>query len=134
RDVSRYSTRGGRASMTTRSSTPASSSSLSRAVRVPGGTEPSTWRNSLNRRAPSWEAQRIETVQRRSRRSAARRISSGSGVHLRQRMRGARLERELEHLVEAHHRVEAHLPPHVLRNVVEVGPVALPDDDVRHTA
>src|SRR5579862_2508210 len=131
RGVSTYSTRGGRVSTTRRSSTPACSSSRRRAFSVAGGTEPSTCRNSLKRTAPSYEAQRIETVQRRSRRSAARRISSGSGAHLRQRMCGRlRLEREREHLAEAHHRVERHLVTDIGGDVVEVGAVALRDDDV----
>lgn len=42
RSVSRYSTRGGRASMTFRSRTPADSSSASRLESVAGGTAPST--------------------------------------------------------------------------------------------
>src|SRR6266516_2479946 len=94
---------------------------------------PSACRNSLKRTAPSRETYRIETVHRRSSRSVTRRTCSGSGGQLRQRMRRLRLERELEHLVQAHDRMEAHLLAHVLRDVVQVGAVALREDDVRET-
>ena len=86
RAVSRYSVRGGRPSTVARSRMPACSSSVSRVVSVAGGIEPSDCMNSPNRTAPACEAQITDTVQRRSRRSAARRTSSGSGSQLRQRM------------------------------------------------
>ena len=56
RSVSTYSVRGGRASTMRRSSTPASASSSRRADSVPGGTAPSTCRNSLKRDAPARDA------------------------------------------------------------------------------
>ena len=56
RRVSRYSTAGGRVSSTRRSSTPASTSSISRAVSVAGGTGPSASRSSLKRLPPSTDA------------------------------------------------------------------------------
>jgi hypothetical protein len=46
------------------------------------------------------------------------------------RTRRCRLERDAEHLVERHHRVEGQLVADVLRNVVEIGPVPLGDDHV----
>ena len=57
----------------------------SRCARVRGGISPTACRNSLNRLAPSTEAQRIETVHRPSRRPAARRTSSGTGAQCLQR-------------------------------------------------
>jgi hypothetical protein len=45
-------------------------------------------------------------------------------------MRRVRLQRELEHLAQAHHRVEAHLVADVFGDVVEVGAVPLRDDYV----
>src|SRR5204862_240253 len=53
--VSRYSTIGGRESITARSSTPAFSRSARRWASVAGGIVPSACRNSLNRTAPSWD-------------------------------------------------------------------------------
>ena len=51
----------------------------SRVASVAGGIAPSDCENSPKRTAPSCDAQMIDTVQRRSRRSAARRTSSGIG-------------------------------------------------------
>src|SRR5918999_4998875 len=139
--VSRYSTVGGRDAITRLSRIPASSSSTSRAASVRGGIRPTAWRNSLYLTAPSWAAQRIESNQRRSRRLAAWRTSSGTGAHFRQRgtcrslgrertLSRLGLERQLEHLTERHDRMEAHLLTHVLRHVVQVGPVPLRQDHV----
>src|SRR3954471_10818605 len=88
RSVSLYSAWGGDAGTTRRSSTPAASSSRSRSVSVRAGTPSTACRNSLKRAAPSSEAQITEITQRRSRRSAAARTSSGTGRQLRQRTGG----------------------------------------------
>src|SRR5690242_72620 len=76
----------------------------------------------------------METAYRRSRRSAARRTSSGIGAAVLQRhteLHRLLLERELQDLVDPDDRVERDLVADVLGDVLEVGAVALRDDDVR---
>ena len=85
RGVSRYSTRGGRASTTSRSSRPASSRSTSRCASVPGGISPTDCRSSLNRDAP-W------TTPRGSRRSSVPRGGPPRGGPPRGRARSAYTE------------------------------------------
>src|SRR3954453_2373946 len=122
--VSWYSTRGGRVSKTCRSSTPASSKSARRAASVRGGIPSSVCLNSLKRTAPaSADAHTIASVQRLPRRSTARATSSGSGWQFlhRTEVRLGRLEREVEHFAERHHRMERHRLPHVRRDIIEVG-------------
>src|SRR5205823_3350990 len=132
--VSRYSTCGGRVGTTTRSSTPAASNSVRRWARVRGGTEPNACANWLKRRAPLWLAYSTASDQRRPRRSAARRTSSGTGGHSAQRhitgRLSGRLERQLEHLADRHDRMEGHLLADVLGYVLEVPAVAFGQDHV----
>src|SRR3954454_3603040 len=106
---------------------PARSSSRRRSDSVLGGTPVTACLNSLNLTAPELDAHRIVMAWRRSRRSAARRTSSGTGLQLRQRTvrRRLRLERQVEYLVHGHDRVERHLLADVLGDVVQVAAVAL---------
>src|SRR6185437_7071717 len=123
--VSRYSTYGGVDGTTVRDTSFASSKSRSRSVSMRGEIPSIASTNSLKRSAPLIAANRIERSQRRSRRSAARRTSSGTGGHLRQRGIERGLQREIENLVHGHDRVEAHLLADLGGDVVEVAAVAL---------
>src|ERR1035437_4135487 len=76
-----------------------------------------------------------EITRRRSSRSAARRSSSGTGAQSgglsgRLLMDFPLLQCQLQDLGYRADRMEAHLAAHVLRQVLEIGLVALREDDV----
>src|SRR6266513_5187500 len=113
-----------------RSSTPALSSSRRRSLSVRGGTPRTACRNSLNRCAPDVLAQSTEITCRRSRMSATRRTSSGTGWQLRQRNLALRLEGEVDYLADRHDRVERELLPDGLGDVIQIASVPLGHDYV----
>ena len=114
RSVRRYSTPGGLSGITMRSIRPARSRSRRREESIRGEIPTTAAPNSLKRTAPECAATTTWSSQRRSRRSAATRTSRATGSQLRQRDIAHRLERELEHLADRHHRVEAHGLAHLL--------------------
>src|SRR5438876_8472276 len=74
----------------------------------------------------------VPSVQRRSSRSAAARTSAGTGRQLRHRgdTRSLGLESQVQHLADAHDRMELHLLANLLGNLLEVGSVPLGQDDL----
>src|SRR5438552_1234199 len=126
RGVSRYSTVGGLEGITVRSTSPAASRSRRRSDSMRGEMPATASANSLKRIAPVRAAYRIDSCQRRSRRSAVWRTSSGTGVHLREmRDIACRLQGAVEDLLDGHHRVEGHLLTDLLGDLVQVAAVAL---------
>src|SRR5271165_2561827 len=108
--VRRYSTVGGEEGITVRCTRPAASRSRRRSESIRGEIPRTASANSLKRRAPVRAAYRIESCQRRSRRSAVARTSNGTGSHLREmRDIACRLQGAVEDLLDGHHRVEGHL-------------------------
>src|ERR1700676_4590712 len=131
REVSRYSTVGGLEGITVRSTSPAASRSRSRSESIRGEMPATAAANSLKRSAPVISAYRIESCQRRSRRSAVWRTSSGTGSHLGDlRDIAGGLQCAVEDLLDGHHRMEGHLLADLLGNVVQVAAVALGQDHV----
>src|ERR1039457_707237 len=127
RSVRRYSTPGGLSGITVRSMIPARSRSRSREESMRGEMPTTDAPNSLKRTAPECAATTTWSSQRRSRTSAATRTSWVTGAQLRQRDIAYRLERDLEHLPDGHHRVEADRVAHLLGNLIEIAAVALGD-------
>src|ERR1700722_9924158 len=128
--VSRYSTVGGLEGMTLRCTSPAASRSRRRSESIRGEIPATASANSLKRSAPVSAAYRIDSCQRRSRRSAVSRTSTGTGSHLRVRDIACGLQRAVEDLLDGHHRMEGHLLTDLLGDVVEIASVALRQDHV----
>src|SRR5947199_5147587 len=106
RSVSLYSTVGGLEGITVRSTSPAASRSRRRSESMRGEMPATASANSLKRIAPERAAYMTDSCQRRSRRWAVWRTSSGTGLHLREvRDIALRLQCPVEDLLDSHHGV-----------------------------